>query len=644
MVWVKLTAKDEKMTPFKIVRKIGKMLRGGAGKKEVFLGALMGVLIGFNPVAGLTLALAILITLLLNANIGFTLLGAALGKLLSLLLSVASFHTGYILIHKAGLEGLITRLVNAPITALMDLEVYAMIGSLPFALIIGIVFGKFMSSTVTRIREQMVKAGEHDKIGKAVGSRFSRILIWLAFGKQKISTADVLARTSPLLRKSGLILVCSVLVIGLALEFLLLDIAVRKGIQAGISARTGAEVNIGKAHLSLAGGTLELEALEVTDPEKPSHNLVQIDTLAADLSVSDLLRRSYTIDLLAGSTLKRDIPRKSPGAVYARKDDAKAKAAAAEKAAKKDAPGKSLDDYFAQAKNWKRYGDKAYEYLKKSRDNAEAKAKGEKPKPSKATAVADAKKLGYLKASADLVADRPAWIIREIRIDNVDLGGGYPVQHIRASEVSSHPELNGRATTAVMTPAGGSEPTASITLRFDDPSARHELAAHFTDIALAGAVETSDSFPINISEGRADIKAGGTFSTEALDLPFNLMLHNLKADVEEGRSIMGMDAETAGEVFSSMEQIEIDGSVGGSLLSPRIQIDYDKLSANMKTALVAAGKKELSKRADAEIDKAKDELTEQAGEELGKLLGGGDDDKEGKSTEDQAEGLLKKLF
>ena len=57
------------MIVFKIVRKIGKMLRGGAGRKEIMLGALCGVLIGFNPVAGLTLGLMILITLLLNANI-----------------------------------------------------------------------------------------------------------------------------------------------------------------------------------------------------------------------------------------------------------------------------------------------------------------------------------------------------------------------------------------------------------------------------------------------------------------------------------------------------------------------------------------------------------------------------------------------
>ncbi|MCF7864679.1 MAG: hypothetical protein K9L89_07815, partial [Kiritimatiellales bacterium] len=548
------------MITFGLVRKIGRMLRGGAGKKEIFLGAFCGVLIGFNPVASLTLALAILITLLLNANIGFTLLGVALGKLLSLAIAPITFHTGYFIIHSMGLEGLFTTLANAPVTALMGLDVYAMIGSLPYAIVAGFVFAKFMGATITKIREQMVKADEHEKVGKVTGHRFSRFLMWLVFGKQKISTADVLAKQSPLLRKSGIILVASVVLIGLVLEFFLLDLCVKKSLQAAISAETGAEVDIDKAHLSLAGGKLELENLQVADPDKLTHNLVQIDTLAADLSVGDLLRSSYAIDLLAGSTLKRDVPRETPGKLVVKEKKAKEE----KKPDEEKAPGQALEDYFAKAKDWKKYGDKAHEYLKKHRENAETIAKGEKPKPSKEAAVIDAKKVGYLKATADLVADRPAWLIHEIKIDNVLLGGGYPAQTIQASEVSSHPELNGKPTAFVMTPVGGTEPTAKLVLRFDDPAAMNELAANLAGVAIGGAIETSDSFPLNIKDGKADIKADGTFSADMLKLPFTILVHDLKADVEEGKTVMGMDGKTATEVFSSMNTLEIDGSLGGS--------------------------------------------------------------------------------
>ena len=628
------------MIAFRIVRKIGKMLRGGAGKKEIFLGALCGVLIGFNPGASLTLALAILVTLLLNANIGFALLGVLLGKTLCLVMAPITFHTGYFIIHSIGLEGFFTAQVNAPVTALMDLNVYALVGSLPYAIVVGIAFGKFMDTTVTKVREQMVKAGEHDKVGRVAGNKFSRFLMWLVFGKQKISIADVLAKKSPLLRKSGLILVGSLVAIGLLLEFLLLDIAVKSGLQSAIAAKTGAEVNIGKAHLSIAGGKLEIENLQITDPEKPTHNLIQIDTLAADVSVSDLLRRTYAIDQLVGSTLKRDVLRDRPGKLLAKPTPKAVEAGEVEDEAKEETPGKSLDDYFAKAQDWKKQGDKIHEFLKKRKDNAETIAQGEKPKPSKAAAVADARKLGYLKAAADLVADWPTWTIRWMEIRNVQLGDTSAAYTFIGLHLSSHPELYSKPTILSMTPDGGSDPAAKLVLHFEDPAAMHKITLNFNNLAIGGAIETSDSFPLDIHDGKADLKASGTFSADQLDLPFTLVVHDLKADVEEGQTVMGMDAETATEVFSSIEQLEIDGTLSGAPTSPRVDIDYDKLTANMKEALVAAGKKALSKRANKEMDKAKDELMKQGGEELDKLLGG----EEGESTEDKAKGLLKKLF
>ncbi|WP_372797419.1 hypothetical protein [Pontiella sp.] len=568
------------MTPLKIVRKIGKMLRGGAGSKEIFLGTLCGVLIGFNPVAGLTLGLMILIALLLNANIGFALLGAAVGKILSLLISVVSFHTGYFLIHKIGLEGLFAKLANAPVTALMDLDVYAMIGSLPFSIIIGILFGKFMAVTVTKIREQMVKAGGHDKVSKAVGNKFSKFLMWLAFGKQKISTADVLAKESPLVRKSGIILVAVVLVIGLLLEFLLVDTFMKKGIETAIATGTGAEVNVEDVHFSLGGGKVEVLNIQVTDPDKPTHNMVQIEQLMADLSVSDLLRRTYTIDLLSGSVVKTDIERASPGKVFEKvkeEDDA-------EEEQPDDEGGKSIDDYLAQAAKWKEYGRKIQDYLEKRRENAEAQAKGEKPEPSKDTALADAKRLGYLKARAELVTDRPEWTIRRLEIDQVEFSDSYPVHKFLGSELSSHPELNGMPTSIAMIPMDSDEPALKTVLHFEDPAAPHEISANFKNVDLAKAVKTGDD--LKLEKGIADISAGGTFSTKSLDVPFTLTVRELK---------------TNNDIVNNLKNIDVPGKLYGSLALPKVKVELDD---NLKDAAVGAAKAKAKEEAEKQLNKA----------------------------------------
>ena len=621
------------MITFKIIRKIGKILRGGAGRKEILLGTLCGVLIGFNPGFSFTLVAAILITLLLNANTSFTLLGAALGKVLSLILAPISFHTGYFIIHNIGMEETFRSLCNAPITALMDLNVYALVGSLPYALVTGLIVGIILGSAITGIRKKMLQADQHAIVGKTIKNKVSRFLLWLAFGKSKLSLEEEIPKKAPMFRKSGIIVIGTVVVIGLAMEFLLLNMIVKRGIQSSISTATGAEVNIATAHLSLAKGKLELHDLQVTDPDQPTHNMVQLDTLAVDISISDLLRNTYVIALMEGSTLKRNVTRQSPGEVYE-------KPKAEKKAPQEDIPGKSLENYFAKARDWKAYGEKAYTYLKNRKTKSESAAKGERPEASKDVALADADRLGYLRAAADLATDRPAWLVRELKIDNVLLGEGYPTQVLHATEVCSHPELNGKPTMAEMTPAGMTAPSARLVLRFDNPDAQHAITLNLADIALGENIETSSSFPINLAGGKADINADGLFSVDGLGIPFSIIVHNLKANVEEGQSIMGMDSATATEVLSSMELLEIDGALEGSLLSPRVRIDYDKLTANMKSALMAAGKKELANRANAEMDKAQEALTDQAGEEINKLLGG----EEGESTEDKAKSALQKLF
>ena len=92
------------MITFKIIRKIGKILRGGAGRKEIFLGTLFGVLLGFIPDFNATVLVTLLLMLLLNANFSFVVLGISLGKLLSLPMAAISFHHGYFVIPNRGLD------------------------------------------------------------------------------------------------------------------------------------------------------------------------------------------------------------------------------------------------------------------------------------------------------------------------------------------------------------------------------------------------------------------------------------------------------------------------------------------------------------------------------------------------------------
>ena len=596
--------------PVKMIRKIGKLLRGGAGRKEILMGTLCGVFIAFNPGASLILLLAWIITLLLNANFGFVMLGLSIGKPLSLLLAKASFSTGFFIIHKIGIEGLFRTLSNAPVTALMKLDVYAMVGGLPFALLIGIGLGTLFASMVMKARARMLKIGQHEKVSKTLGNKFSRFLLWLAFGKNKLKPEDEEPIKTPLFRKAGLITVSIVLAISLLVEFFLLDFTLKKGLEKSISAITGAQVDIEDAHLSIARGDLEINGLQIADPDKLTHNLVQIDSLNAQLSVKDLLAKRFTIDLLSGSTVKRDILRKSPASLITKKKKKKKKASDSKL-------GKALTDYFSKAETIEKYGEKVYEYLKERSEKEVTKAEKEK-------ARLEAERIGYLKASADLMATHPAVLIHRIEILDVHIGNSYPAQALIGEEFCSNPRLNGKATALALAPYENGliqqeKAIVNIGLRFDMPDTPHEVAVNLDHVDFGKQLETSDSFPINFEQGKVDISTDGTFTLTAMNLPFTLLVHGLQAHVDEGGTIMGMDSKTAGEVFESLEELSIEGSLIGPLYAPRVSIDTEKLTASIKNALIKAGKTQLANRATAAMDEYTEELHQKIDDEVSDL-------------------------
>ncbi len=160
-----------------------------------------------------------------------------------------------------------------------------------------------------------------------------------------------------------------------------------------------------------------------------------------------------------------------------------------------------------------------------------------------------------------------------------------------------------------MTPVGGTDPTAKIVLRFDDPAAQHELAANMKNISIGDAIKTGDS--LTIEEGKADLSINGMFSADAIDAPFSILVHDLK---------------TNNDTLNALKQIKLPGKLYGSLLSPRVKVD---LGDNLKSAVVDAAK-----------EKAKEEAKKAANKELDKAL----QSEEAEEVKSKATDALKGLF
>lgn len=77
----------------------------------------------------------------------------------------------------------------------------------------------------------------------------------------------------------------------------------------------GAEVNVGSIRTSLIGGSFELRQLEVTNPEKPTHNSLVIGGVHFKFLWDALLRMKFVVEDASILNIQLMAPRKSPGYV-----------------------------------------------------------------------------------------------------------------------------------------------------------------------------------------------------------------------------------------------------------------------------------------------------------------------------------------
>jgi len=394
----------------------------------------LGFAAGMIPGVNLTLIACIVLLLILNTNGGLAVMGYVVGKALCLLLAPVTFEIGYFLIHSAGLMGLIQTLADTPVLALLDLHVYCLLGALPLIVVLGGGMGWALSTIILKARAGLAAAGRKEKARKVADNLAVRILLRIAFGRQKGTMAEMAEKSSPIFLKGRLIAGLVVIAAILVGQYLFLDCLARKALEAAIAEAGGAEVNVRRADLSLLTGHLVIEGLQVTDAARPTHNLVQADRIVTDVSVEDLLARRLVVDAVECEKIRTDAPRAAPGEVYRER-----------RPTDEDKERWNIDigelgkitEYYDQAKKLHERIQKLKDYL---RNEEPQTAEGP---PDKERLKEEARLRGYLRLSAkDYLARRPTWVIRHAKVGGVEVAEGLPGITVEGRELSSHPSLH----------------------------------------------------------------------------------------------------------------------------------------------------------------------------------------------------------
>ena len=118
-----------------------------------------------------------------------------------------------------------------------------------------------------------------------------------------------------MIRWKGLIAFAVIAGLIILFNFLFLDHIIKGIVEDQASLAVGARVDIGDLKTSLFGLGVEIRDLQVTNPDQPMRNAVQIGSMAFDLAAAPLLKKKVVIERMSVKDLAFGTPRKESGAL-----------------------------------------------------------------------------------------------------------------------------------------------------------------------------------------------------------------------------------------------------------------------------------------------------------------------------------------
>ncbi len=560
----------------KPLKKFVAVFRGDVAPILILLSAMMGFWFGLTPGwYGIHLAL-LLIALIVNIHIGIFLMFGGLGKAVSFAAAPLLFHTG--VWAQDGATGLLAFISGIPIVGVTDFSRYAVAGALLIGPTIGLLLGLLLAGSVGGFRRAMLRADEtSETFRRWRQKRWIRFLDWLLIGKSAQDVKAVLKRRARIVRLPGVALAVILLVASAVGLHVVQESALAEYAAKSLSDGNGAEVNLESVELSATEGRLTCTGIQITDPEKPTHNRVAIGKLTADVSLWNLSRGRVVMDEIELSGVQLDSPRKSPGFVSKppAEDDVE------------DSPFDPIDFQLPigdlnALESYVENKEQIREWLETVREWLPDKqaAPGDVPQPQSYPEFLTFRAPG---------SPTPRLLIRRLVLDDVEV----PLEQVGTSRIvctnlSDAPQGAGLPVTIVVT---SNEKKASLEIKceYDAPEPAAAIAATFEDVdlrELQGRLNRSN--PILFEGGVATARINGKVSRDIIDFSIGVKTKGMKAR-STGAGAFGLDSEVTGEAMKLLENFETKLRLVGPLNEPRLVFDETALSEEMKKALVRAG-------------------------------------------------------
>ena len=590
-------------------RQIGNILRGKATPLQLMMAAVLGSMLGFVPGfregAGLIVALTLLL-MVLNANLAAAAIVGVLAKLVSYALLPVSFAAGQFLLD-GPTQGAFKWLINAPVFALFGFEHYLTTGAAVTGAAFGVVCGLILIKIVTAFRRKMVAIEENsERFVQFTSKGWVKLLAFIFIGgrKGKVTYAQLLEKKggNPI-RIPGVILAGLCIALLVVLQAFLSGPILTAYLHDGLERINGATVDLGNAEVDLKAGRMTVADLAMADPNALSTDLLRAKTVEADISATDLLRKRIKIDRVVVSDAisgeKRLIPGRRIGPpLEPQPPDA--------------GEGKTLEDYIADAKQWKQRLTQAREWLEKLSGPEETPTGDQET--LKERIARQIRESGYASVIAShLKEDAPTLVVTELVADGVksaQIEG--EVFDVHGENLSTHPHLMSE------------RPRISVKSRSDRIMLLADLAenaagqANHLQFKYLGLPTDSISKslavagnPSPISGGTMDLNLSGQWTAAGvghIDMPLHVTLHDTTITLPKAGS-------------SPVKTMTLALGLRGPMENPRVRIDDKQLADSLAAAGANALAGHVRGEADKVVDKAKQEAAERIGEKIDNAIG-----------------------
>ncbi len=604
-----------------IIRKIGKTLRGQAKPYQIVAAALLGALIGFAPPFGnapLYLIGVVLLLAILNANFFIATVTAGLCKLAALALMPVSFEIGLVLVD-GPLQSLMRTLINAPVTALMGFDYYVTTGGVVLALITGGALGIGYIKVISNFRKMMARVeADSEQYADWVSKRSVRVLMWVLFGgKAKMTYAELSEQKkigNPI-RPLGVAFAALVVVLLVVVQQFASAPLITTLLRGQLEQFHGATVDLEGVDLDLASGQLTVDRLAMADPDNLAYDLIRAEQVVAKVSTTDLLRKRITIDQILVDDAVQGEKRDRPGVLIGRRPAPP----------EPTGEGKSLEEWFEQARSWKERLETYYDWYKKLKGPPEDQQAKDQSVKDRLRDWADRYGRADVRA-AHLVEGSPTVLIKEVQVNK--LRASWPDEEtldIRATNLSTQPAL-------VDEPPRVTVKSSAQTFDMNLVLAPAALTDKQSELKLTLRNQSVDETLAGLDLGSQSTLTGGTWragidgawsDAVGLDLPLTFVLQDTTL------ALPGIEP-------TPIEQLPIAFGVNGDIEAPRFKLDHEQfMQSLMDNAGQAVLNQYIGKASGALQAQLKDALGDDLSGELGgivgNLLGGssdGDQDEE----------------